>query len=247
MSTKHDSFAPEVAPETLIAVNTRLLTTSINITQAGQNFVSVSYNTLPGNNPSANGNYLAVWQTNDNSIPWNTPAIKIKKLTGVNSAGDTIIDGINLTANSYLVAYGVGPELSGSGQQKYGNACATAFISALGQPPRDPFSPTIKLNNLGTNSLIVDFRLPVNITPQSNGAWIGLWEADSISYNTQPDYANSITIDKGTGQAFMTDIVIGRDTTYTLGLFLSGWQGSGKINGLGAAAAELTFQSPSDL
>lgn len=244
MSTKQESLAADVVIDHLIAQRTQLLTTTLNITQVAQNFVSIAFNTLPGNNPNAHGNYVAVWQTNDNNIPWNTPALKTKKITGTNSAGDTVIDGINLTANSYLVAYGVGPELSGSGQQKYGNLAATAFIPAIGQPQRDPFAPSLRLDNLGTNSLTATFRLPSNITPLSNGAWIGLWEANSISYNSQPDYSNNVTVDKATGQVFLTDINVGRGTTYTLGLFLSGWAGNGRPNTLTAAAAELTFDTP---
>lgn len=245
MDYTQDPQLAELVDRSVLLAKPSLVTTKLDISYVGQNFVQISFDTIPGNNPSDNGNYVAIWQTNSNNIPWNSPALKTQKITSDQSFGDTIFTGLNLTGYSYIVGYGVGPELTGNGQQQYGNICSTAFIPRLDQPLQDPFSPSLTVREpLGFNSLTFSFRLPNNIKPLSNGGWIGLWEGTEISYDSQPDASNSIDLDKGTGDAVLLGLTLGRGATYTVGLYTSGWAGNGKPLALGAAACALTFTMP---
>ncbi|RBL89315.1 hypothetical protein [Chitinophaga flava] len=217
---------------------------TLGIGQVGQNFVSIYFDTLPGNKPSTYGNTVSIWQNADETIPWDSPAYKTKKIDKDTPNGDAIFEGLNLDLYSYVLGYSVGPEL-GSGQQKYGNVCATAFVPAIGGDPIAPFSSSVKVGYIGGNSLTADFILPPGVFPKTNGAWIGVWESSQASYTRQPDYSNNIQVDKARGSAYINGITIGRGATYTIGLFMSGWAGGGRPNTLTTMACTFTFTAPS--
>ena len=208
----------------------RTATTVLSTSYVTADTIGVTYKTMPGNQPNSYGNYVAIWQ-NTNSIPFNAPPpLKRQKIDTNTPDGDMVFSDLDVTNNSYIVGYSVGPELGGGNQQKQGNICATDFIPAIGEsdptsPASRSFSPSLEMLHIGATSIAVQFDLPSGELPQSNGAWIGIWRAGQASHNNPPEAKNDIQVDASSGSAFINDIKIGRGLTYTVALFTSGWCG----------------------
>ncbi|HVI47968.1 MAG TPA: hypothetical protein VM802_24080 [Chitinophaga sp.] len=234
-----------LAGKSLLAINTISRTTEFSINQVTQNTINFGFKTLPGNKPNSYGNYVAIWQNSGNTIPWDTEPMKVKPITKASPSGDSFFDELDLDKYSYILGYSVGAELTATGAQKVGNICSTAYVPELeDEDPYPPFLPQLKMGYIGGNSVSVDYKLPAGLKPKSNGAWIGIWEAEQASYTTQPKAANTIMVDKSNGNAFINGITIGRGATYTIGLFMSGWAGAGKPQTLTAMACSITFTNP---
>lgn len=229
----------KLSSDSMLVAGAASSTTSLVVTSAVADQISVAYNTMPGNQPNSYGNYVGIWQNMD-SIPWNTEPLQTQQIVSNTPTGDMIFGGLNITVNSYIIGYAVSPELSGSGMQKQGNICATTFIPPIGGTASQ-FSPSMQVLSIGANSVAVGFDLPSGVQPQSNGAWIGIWRAAQASYNNPPEAANSIQVNSGQGSAFINGITIGRGLTYTIGLFMSGWGGGSSPNNQKSMACSVTF------
>lgn len=216
-------------------------TTVLEVTFVGLDAIGVNYKTMPGNQPNSYGNYLAIWQ-NENSIPWSTDPLRTQRI-GTNSPnGDTVFHGIGVTNNSYLIAYGVGPELTGKAQKR-GNLCATDFIPAAGAPSEPTFSTKLVLTQLGSRSVTVRYRFPSGNLPLSNGAWIGIWFGRQASYVHPPLGASCIRRCAANGDASIGGIDVQRHQAYTIALFASGWGTDFTSNDQRVMACSLSFTS----
>lgn len=230
----------ELSGESMLTTASNNAATSLAINVAVADLINLSYKGMPGNQPNTYGNYVAIWQNSD-SIPWNTDPLQTQQVVSNTPDGDMVFSGLNLTVNSYIVGYGVGPQLSGTGVQKQGNICATAFVPPIGGGPSTVFVPSLQVLYIGANSISVGYSLPSGILPQTNGAWIGLWRAEQASYNNPPMAANNIQVNAADGSAFINGITIGRGLTYTVGLFMSGWGGGTSPNNQKPLACSVTF------
>jgi hypothetical protein len=237
-----DTKLTELSGSSALLAGSGSSTTQLVVTSAVADQISVAYNTMPGNQPNTYGNYVAIWQNSD-SIPWNTDPLQTQQIVSNTQAGDMIFSGLNITVNSYIIGYGVGPQLTGTGVQKQGNICSTVFVPAVGGGAPTQFLPSIQVLSIGANSVAVSFNLPSGILPQSNGAWIGLWRAEQASYNNPPVAANSIQVNAGQGSGFINGVTIGRGLTYTIGLFMSGWGGGSSPNNQKPLACSVTFMT----
>ena len=235
----------ELSRDSMRLSETHSITTSLKIDYVTADSIGISYGTLPGNQPNSYGNYVAIWQ-NTNSIPWNTEPMQTQAITTNTQSGSTNFHGLDLTKQSYIIGYAVGPELTDDSRQEQGNICSTAYVPE--QSKKDNledsyvlFQPSLRVIFIGTNSLAVDYSLPSGVEPMSNGAWIGLWRSEQASYNNPPLASNNISIDAYSGTAVINDVNIGRGLTYTVGLFTSGWGGGSKPNNQQPMACAVTF------
>jgi hypothetical protein len=217
-----------------------LSSTSIRIPPGGvtADSIDIIYACLPGNQPSTYGNFASIWQ-NSNSIPYGTSPKYTNPAIGNTPDGTFNFPNLDLTNNSYIVGFSVGPVLTSPGIQPYGNICATAFIPSVNGTPAI-FDPTLNLLYVGTNSVSLQFNLPDNILPKSNGAWIGIWRSGQPSYTTPPAASAAISVDAPNGSCAINDFPIGRGLTYTVGLFTSGFI-KGGVSKQTALATSLTF------
>lgn len=213
-------------------------TTSITITSVTPG-VSLTYSTLPGNLPNTYVNQAAIWQAGGLAIPYTQPALGVTAVPG-NSPQGSLEMGTNISTDSYVVAYSVGPALTASGAQTWGNACALAFIPAVGGGGYQYFTPSVTAAVQPT-SLMATFTLPTGNTPANNGAWIGVWSGTPNFYITPPNYFQPITSNNpGIGVPF-NGLKIGRGLTYTVVLFMSGYSTNSASLNLHTAAASYTF------
>ena len=219
------------AQKVLVAISaSESLTTTINISNVSAEEIDVEYDTMPGNQPNTYGNFLAIWQNYD-SIPWNTEPLKTFPIPTNTPSGSAAFTGLNVNNNSYIIGYAVGPTLTATGNaQKYGNICATAFIPAASATGDQGtiFTPSISNFNIGSTSVSFQFELPDGILPQSDGAWAAIWKGGNPSYfSTTPLSAIPISPDSSSGRAAFNNVTIGRGTTYTIAIFMSGYNAAG--------------------
>lgn len=219
--------------------NQKSNTTKMSVSYVSADSIGINYETLPGNQPSNYGNYVAIWQ-NSNSIPWNQQPLKIQKMAGNTPSGSMVIQDLDTTKSTYIIGYAVGPELTVG--QKYGNICSTSYIANPGSgDPSIDFYSSLQLIFVGDKSLAVNFNLPVSITPKANLAWAGIWRSSNASYTVRPDATTPVTIDTQSGTLTFDQFTIAIGETYTIALFMSGWKGFGQKNEQTAMACTLTF------
>jgi len=216
-----------------------LVQTKIAITFVSSDTIGLSYDSMPNNRPNTYGNYIALWQ-NQNQIPWDTDPLQKQAISGDTQKGSMVFQGLQVDKNDYILGYSVGPARTES--QKSGNVCSTAFVP-LGTENQDfkYFFSAMSLKNVGPNSVIVQFNLPPGARAATNKAWMGLWRGESASYNNPPDYAVPITIDSNVGTVGFNNVHIGIDLTYTLGLYPSGWNTDPSARNQKVLACSLTF------
>ncbi|HEY6327916.1 MAG TPA: hypothetical protein VI756_01170 [Blastocatellia bacterium] len=203
--------------------------------------IGLTFDTMPGNQPNTYGNFVAIWQ-NQNEIPWNQDPLNVKPIPTNTQAGSISFDGLTTNNNSYIIGYSVGATKSSTEGQKYGNICSTAFVPATSPGgPSQYFQTDLVLTFVGTTSVAVQFTTPAGYKPATNKNWMGLWRASTASYNNPPDWSAPITLDSNFGTAAFNNVNIGRGLTYTIGYFMSGWLGQGQQNRQTALACSLTF------
>ena len=231
----------------IILANDSTSTTDFTLSAPSGNQLSVNYVGMPGNRPSTYGNYIVIFK-NQSTIPYNDPNPETFELvTGDSSQGTQVVP-LTLAINtSYIVGYAVGSKLSSGSQQEWGNIVSTGFIPA--SSPSDPstytyFQPALTQVTPQANSVTMNYSLPTGCTPKSNGAWVAIWQSGSPSYTLPPMGAAQIALDSASGSAAINgvDIVIGQ--TYTVGLFMSGWQAAqGGANIQTSLACSSTFST----
>jgi hypothetical protein len=219
---------------------TSLFQTQLIVTDVYADLINVEYSTMPGNLPNTYGNFLAIWQ-NANSIPWNTAPLQTFPIPTNMAYGVATFGDLNTTINSYIIGYSVGPILSGNAQE-YGNICSTVYIQAASAGQDTVFMSSISNIRVGTTSVSFDFTLPDGILPQTNGAWAGLWRGTSANfYGTAPLSTVLINPDVSRGTDAFNNLSITRGTSYTIGIFMSGYkQGGGSIQKALACSAGFT-------
>lgn len=233
-SSKHAGEALALSASTSNVTNMR-----INYVTADT--IGLSYNTVPGNMPNTYGNFVAIWQ-NQNEIPWNQEPLQQKSILTNTQAGDIQFDGLLTNNNSYIIGYSVGPTKATTEGQKFGNICSTGYIPPVGQGGDYAyFQSNLVLQYIGTTSVAVQFNTPTGYRPATNKNWMGMWRSSTASFNNPPDYSAPITLDSNTGTAAFNNVTIARGQTYTVAYFMGGWAGQGQANKQTAMACTLTF------
>ncbi|BAV05472.1 hypothetical protein FLA_1479 [Filimonas lacunae] len=218
-------------------------TTSITINSVTGNQVGISYNGLINNNPGANKNFIAIYQSPTPDFPFGatTPVVASANVNG-NSSGSLIIPAQILVNTSYVVGYGVGA-VATAPAQTYANICATAFIPTAGSGYTNA-SPSLILNDVESNYISIDYNVPNGLTPGNNGAWAGLWVGNNPSYSLAPTAYSQITSNTAVGGPLLfNNIQIQRGTLYSVALFMTGWVKGGIGSLQTAMACTLQFTS----
>ena len=188
--------------------------------------VTISYETLPGNQPGLYGNFLAIWQST--VIPWSAPPLKRQDLPSGGQSGATTLSGIAIQQKPYIVGYGVGADVT------------TIAASLSLHPDQDPvvLATTIEIPALTPDSLVVHYRTLPGYRPLTAGNWVGLWQGQvSPFYAGDPIARAAPDDDSPEGYIAMNGLILTFATTYTLVYFAG--------PGTTEAAAILTFTTAS--
>jgi hypothetical protein len=232
---------PEAPGLALDSIQTNV--TTLTVTYVGPTVIAVNYNTIQNNQPSTYGNFLALWQ--NSQVPWDNPPLKTQAIVTNTQQGSAVFSGLTVTSSPYIVGYSVGPVRTAS--QLYGNVCSTALVHASsGNPPASTFQSSLSMVTAGPTSLLVNYSMPTGCLPQTNGAWLGVWSGDSVSYQTAPDVGSvAIPINVNAGQAFFNGIALAQGQPYIVGLVMTGWSADPTKLVYKALAATLSFVGPS--
>jgi hypothetical protein len=205
-----------------------IYTTTLTITSVSADSIDVDYSTMPGNQPNTYGNFLSIWQ-NSASIPWNTDPIRTIPVPTNTPSGSATFDKLTVNNNDYIIGYSTGPTLNPIGNvQKYGNICSSAYIPQASTGESTIFTPGITAIKVGSTSVSFEFDLPDGLLPQSNGAWAALWRGENPSYySTSPLSSVLLSPDISSGRSSFNNVNIGRGLSYTIAIFMSGFQPTG--------------------
>lgn len=197
-------------PRPTVALGTpTLANTSIVISNYTGDSVTVNYTGLPGNQPQSYKNFVAIWQSS--VIPWGNLPLSRQDIGDNSEQGSIVLSGLTITRSSYIVGYGVGPDVS--------NISCCAIISAGGLLA-PPTTVGIGLDNVGITSLTVNYQTLAGYTPNTYENWIGLWKGYASPFNgTAPLAKVSITDDSNQGSIGINNVPLGINTEYTLVYF----------------------------
>jgi hypothetical protein len=223
-----DTVGLAVVDEALrVEVRPTLAQVTLKVDGATGTTIDVEYESLPGNLPTTNKNFVAVW--NGTIVGWGQPPMRQMGIPGDFVAGSLVVDGVRISELAYTVGYGVGPAIT--------DICASAILGAGSQTgPTD--SVSLSLNRVGTTSVSVHYTTLDGYLPATNGNWIALWTGRVSPYSAPPPLARApVPLDMSAGDVGMNGVVMTRDTTYTLAYFMGA--------DAATAAAILTFSTAS--
>ncbi|QHS63651.1 hypothetical protein [Chitinophaga agri] len=212
-------------------------TCSIQVVNVGTNTITVRYEGLPGNQPKDYGNFVAVWEST--TIPWNVVPVRIAPVPQNSESGDFVIGGLTITANAYIVGYGVGPAIT--------DICTCAFISPIvSLAATKPVTVSMTLLHVDINSLSVQYFTLPGYLPGYYRNWIGIWEGYASPYNAvQPIGFTNITSNANQGAVGIDHLTLYPGTVYTLVYFMGAMdQNCQYPKILKNAAAILYFETP---
>jgi hypothetical protein len=224
------------APQTVV-VNT----TSVTATQ-----ISLKFDTPNGNQPNDFGNEVWIWQSG-NQVPWTSEG-KAQSVKVNTPSGDLSFTGLNVTTLSYIIGYAVGPK--GDKDWPYPNVVASVYVPALGSgdvatddatQQGDVFSPSVDKVTFGATSLVVKYDMLSGYNPSKSGAYVGVWEGTAASYSQKPKWYEPVSSKNSSGTVSFNNIQILRGTSYTMGLFATGYDSDPSKLKQTALAATSTF------
>lgn len=215
MSTIED--IPQV-PLSSAASADQFITISTDSISANQ--INSVYNGPNGNQPNTYGNVVYIWQT-DEDIPWSVAALNSAAIVNNFPAGSQSFDGLNVGVLPYVIAYAVGPTGNAS-WSKYTNVVASVSIPADGSQGTVT-NPSIGVLSRGSTSLVAQINMLDGYNPAGSNTWVGVWEGNAASYNQKPKWRGPANSPNNNSTVSINGVVFTRGTTYTLGLFATGY------------------------
>lgn len=134
--------------------------------------ITLKYQTMPGNQPAKNKNWVAVWQ--GTQVLYHTKPLRKVYITGNDADGDFAFDSLQLHKQDYTLAYGFNDSTS---------VAASLYFRANISPKEKaiPFFTNLELIEAGSNYLITGFDTPRGNVPANYKNWIGIWAGKSFS------------------------------------------------------------------
>jgi len=208
---------------------------SIKILAVSGDDVTIKYDTITGNNPSAYGNYIAIWQS-DNQVPWGEPPIKTQSIENTSPSGTVIFDELDITNESYIIGYSNVPY-----NENVNNFCATGFIEPVvtnrNFDNQDNYANVkIKLDRVESNAVKFNYITLPGYSPGDNMNWMGIWEGSQDIFKAKPKYTKKVDKYTDQGTVSFNNVIMKRGTRYVAGYFMNGWDSStAKLNQSGLA------------
>jgi hypothetical protein len=209
--------AKVTAPEDIRAADGAAYTTNFSAIGVGGTQIQFTYDTMPGNQPVTYGNTVFMWQTTSSSIPTGVAPINTFSVTPNQPNGSSTFPA-QVGLVSYLLGYATGPNVK--------NVCATVFIPVSGA--NDNQSPSVSNAGYGPTSVTYNYSVPGGTQPQSDGDWVGIWEGQGVAvlYAVPPKAFAQVPQNSSSGQGFINNVQLLRNTQYTLGYFKGGYAAS---------------------
>jgi hypothetical protein len=230
--------------ETLVAVSSQKVTSvHVDVEFVGGSVIAFSYDTPAGNKPEKNGNAVHIWPVSANSVPFGSKPDACAKIVCNKPSGDQSLQA-SITTGAYVVGYSVGPKDPGNDWSPFVNVVASAYIppsSRQGDPQGSNIS-TIQTQFIGQNTLVFHYDFLDGFDPKAANAWVGLWKGEASPYASKPRWFAPITQTASSGDAALDGLQIATGTSYTLGLFASGFSEAPKDLQLDRLASTVVFE-----
>lgn len=181
--------------------------TEISVIQVNATDILLSYNTLPGNQPSSNANTVFIWQ-NSASIPYSIAPLASQAVPGNSQSGSMVFGNLTIQTKGYIIGYAVGPNVS--------NICSWAFVPAQGDGIQT-FQTSISVVP-SPDAVLVNFTTPDGNRPQANQHYVAIWQGSVVPYGVAPLAKANIGSDAAEGSQALPCTLM-RKTTYTVGYF----------------------------
>jgi hypothetical protein len=221
-----------------IAHDQQLITTGFSIPQGGitGTQITIDYDTMPGNQPSAYGDTIFLWQTSAPQVPTGLQPQSTWPVPTNQPNGSNVFGNLQVTNEAYLLAFAVGPALK--------NICATVFVPAIGAgvAVSQTFQPTVQITNLGSTSVAYSYSMPPGTQPQTDGDWVGLWQGqgEAALYTVPPTWFAPVPQNAFQGYGALNNVSILRGVEYTLGYFKGGYKQTAPVQSTLACSLTMT-------
>jgi hypothetical protein len=198
-----------------------LLASALTFTQVKNDSVSIAgkivgryffveFHTLDSINPKTSEYFISAYE--DQQIPYYA---SIKPAASEKVPCDTINCSQAVEALITDVPYTVG----------IGSSSSVKTISATlnfvqGNTEGISFNPSLTVNQVGINTVIVSYQMPNGYRPVDSGAWVGIWKGGLVSAD-QPLGRAEVDSDQSYGTQAINGLHLLVNTTYTVG-FASG-------------------------
>ena len=172
--------------------------------------ILLTYNTMPGNSPSTNGNTVFLWQ-NQPFIPYNQSPLASQPVPTNTQQGSMDFGNLQIQSKDYIIGYAVGPNPT--------NVSSWVYVPAAGGP-NQAFQTSIWANapDISPDVVVVHFDTPDGNQPQSSGQWVGLFQG-TPSYGQQPVAKVNMANNSSQGTIALAATLL-RFTTYSLAYFM---------------------------
>lgn len=189
--------------------------TSVTAPSVTPTDILLSYNTLPGNQPSTYSNTVFIWQ-NPDGIPYNQQPLDSQPVPTNTQSGSMDFPDLQVQAKAYTIGYATGPNVT--------NICSWVSIPAgMGAPTTFQTSLSIPPEGVQPDVVVVQYNTPQGNQPQANGQWIGIWQGTTPSFNVAPLALVKIGNNNATSQVGLS-VTLLRGTSYCLGYFMGAKQ-----------------------
>jgi len=204
-----------MAQQTVVPAQTKYQPT-FSLTNVTGTTIDYAWETMPGNLPETYGNTVFLWQTAAQQVPSTAPA-KSQAVGSDDEDGSDQFGELQLTEESYLVAYAVGGKVA--------NIVMLAMVPAAGETASQIVVPDVMITFVGSTSISFSYEMPPGTQPGVDGDWVGIWEGvgESALYASPPMGIQAIDEGSPSGEGAFRGIEVLRDTKYTIGYFKGGW------------------------
>ena len=187
---------------------------SINVTgKIIDRYFFVEFSTLSFINPVSSEYFISAFE--NQQIPYNdqNKPVASVRVTCTDSHCSYALEA-PITEVPYIVGIG--------SSHSVGTISATLNFLP-GNPEGVPFTPSVAVAALGTNSVIASYQMPLGYRPIDSKAWVGIWEGEASS-TVQPIGKADVDSFQSQSTQAINRITVLADTTYTVG-FVSGPSG----------------------
>lgn len=168
--------------------------------------IGISYETLEGNNPKNNKNWVALWQ--GSQIHYNSTPLHKKLIPNKNQDGSIVFDSLQISNLKYVVGFGSSDNIL---------TASSYLFFKKGETQGIPFSSSIYVLDYDTNYIMIGFQTPLGNTPKNNKHWIATWHGK----NTETDCSNflaktPILTNTSSDNIAINNITLTTQTWYTI-------------------------------
>jgi hypothetical protein len=176
----------------------------------GGTSVMALYRGLPGNQPRLYGNSVAIWE--GTVVPFTVPPLKRMGIEIGAADGSVALGEIEITRDSYTVAYAVGPTSS--------DIAVASTFGAQGQT-LSTRRVDLSIRVAGSTSVVVRYSTLPGYRPAKAGNWLGLWRGEVSPYDAPDPLARvDVTADVNEDELAINGIVLVNGSLYTLAYHL---------------------------